>query len=313
MILFYSLFLAAGIFFLLRATNYSIALIERIGLKLRIPTFLLSTVFLAMATSFPELFVGVISAINRKPLLSLGNIFGANIANLTLILGLSTLVAGGMKIKNKVLFKDVFATCVVAFLPYFLLLDGFLTRLDGLALLIVYIFYNILLVREEKRFLRYRKNQQMKKVEKLFLHLLFGIFALAVSAQAVVFSSEKISQLINFPIVLIGVFLLAFGTTLPEMIVQLKSAEDRDEGVFFGNVFGSVVINSSLILGIVSLICPIEVAESKHFFSSGIFTLIIFALLPLFLRSKNKLERREGLGLLMVYLIFILTGFFLVK
>ncbi|MCL5090543.1 MAG: hypothetical protein M1514_00890, partial [Patescibacteria group bacterium] len=92
-----------------------------------------------------------------------------------------------------------------------------------------------------------------------------------------------------------------------------SSAEERQEGIFFGNVFGSVVVNSSFILGLVALISPIQIQESKHFFSTGIFTLLVFAFLPLSLKLKKKLDRNEGVVLLLIYLTFILTGLVLTK
>jgi cation:H+ antiporter len=313
MIGFYLLLLAAGIFFLLKATKFTIKLIERIGFRVRIPTIILSSMFLAMATSFPELFVGIISAINEDPLLSLGNVFGANMTNLTLILGLATVFVGETKIRHKFIFKDVLVTFLIAFLPYFLLLDRTLSRKDGLILLIVYFFYNLFLFKEERVKLKHESPKELKKTEKLFLQLFFWVAVLAGSAQLIVIASERISQLINFPLVLIGIFILALGTTLPELVVQIKSAEEREDGVFFGNIFGSIVANSCLVLGTVALICPIRIIESRHFLTSGAFTLLAFFLLPFFLRSKRRLERSEGVMLLLIYLVFIFAGFFLSK
>jgi cation:H+ antiporter len=177
----------------------------------------------------------------------------------------------------------------------------------------VYFFYNLFLFKEERVKLKHESPKELRKTEKLFLQLFFWVAVLAGSAQLIVTASEKISQLINFPLVLIGIFILALGTTLPELVVQIKSAEEREEGIFFGNIFGSIVANSCLVLGIVALIYPIKIIESRHFLSSAGFTLLAFFLLPLFLRSKMKLERREGVALLLVYLVFIFTGFFLSK
>lgn len=313
MIFGYLLLLAGGIFALLKATKFTVKLIEKIGLKVHIPTIILSSMFLAIATSFPELFVGIVSAINEDSLLSLGNVLGANMANLTLILGLTTVFVGETKIRHKFIFKDIFVTFLIAFLPYFLLLDRTLSRKDGLFLLLVYFFYNLFLFKEKRVKLRHESPKELKKTEKLFLQLFFWIAVLAGSAQLIVTASEKISQLINFPLVLIGIFILALGTTLPELLVQIKSAKEGEEGVFFGNIFGSIVVNSCLVLGVVSMIYPIKVVENRHFLASGAFTLLAFFLLPLFLRSKRKLERKEGVTLLFIYLIFVLTGFFLAK
>jgi len=311
MIFGYLLLLAGGIFALLKATKFAIKLIEKIGLRIHIPTIILSSMFLAMATSFPELFVGIVSAINEDPLLSLGNVLGANMTNLTLILGLATVFVGETKIRHKFIFKDVLVTFLIAFLPYFLLLDRILSRQDGLVLLSVYLFYNLFLFKEERVKLKHESPKELKKTKKLFLQLFFWIAILAASAQLIVITSEKISQLVNFPLILIGIFILALGTTLPELLVQIKSAEEREDGVFFGNIFGSIVTNSCLVLGVVALIHPFRITESRHFLASGTFTLLAFFLLPFFLRSKKRLEQREGIMLLLVYLIFIFTGFFL--
>ncbi len=296
---------------MVKAADYSIALIQEIGLKVKVPTFILSSIFLAIATSFPELFVGIVSAINKEPVLSLGNVLGANLVNLTLIVGLTTIFANGVKVREKMIFKDLLGTFLIALMPYFFLLDGQITRREGLILVLVYLFYQLFLVNGGESFFPMDSKAKMKKVRNLGIQLFSVVTILATSAYLVVIISERLSALVNLPISFIGVFILALGTTLPELIVQFKSSRSREDGIFFGNVLGSIVVNSGLVLGLVCLIHPIEVQFSKSFISLAFFTVLIFILLPIFLRSKNKLERKEGAVLLATYLLFVLTGFFL--
>ena len=311
MLIIYLLLLALGIFVLIKAADYSIEIIKAAGLKLKIPTFILSSIFIAAATSFPELSVGIISAVNKEPSLSLGNVLGANMVNLTLVLGITTLISNGVKVREKMIFKDLFVTFLIAVLPFFLLFDGILSRQDGVVFILIYLFYQLFLVGNGKEGFLNHRYSKLKKIGSLGFQFVLVMILLAASAQLIVALSDKISEVVNLPLSIIGVFFLSLGTTIPEMVVQLKSAESKEDGIFFGNVLGSVVINSTLVIGITSLIYPIKIFYNWSFIVLGVFTFIVFALLPVFLRSKKKLERKEGAILLLIYLLFLLTGFLL--
>ena len=107
MMIIYIISLVIGLLILVKSADCAIGLIRAIGIKTRIPVFLMSSVFLAMVTSFPEFMVGMVSAINGEPILSLGNILGANVANINLITGLAIVIGGQVTSKDKVLFKDI--------------------------------------------------------------------------------------------------------------------------------------------------------------------------------------------------------------
>lgn len=310
MILFSVFALVLGIFILIKATKFSVELVRVIGLKIKVPVFLMSSIFLAMATSFPEFFVGILSAVNRESILSLGNILGANIANITLILGLSALFSGGVNTGEKILRRDVLITALLSFLPLLLLLDGRLSFKDGLILLLAYVIYNIFLYENEKSQLS-ATSVNNRKNRILFFELFTWLLVLAGSAHVVVKASEQIAAAAHFPIIFVGLFLVALGTSLPEMIVSIKAAEEKETGIFFGNVLGSVAINSTLVLGIAVMISPINGVSRSSLTIPGAALLLAFLLLPLFLRSNKRLERKEGLVLVGLYLGFLLTEFFL--
>lgn len=310
MILFSIFALALGLFILVKATEYSVELVREVGLKIKIPALLMSSIFLAMATSFPEFFVGILSAVNHESILSLGNVLGANIANITLILGLSALFSGGVSAGAKILRRDVLITALLSFLPLLLLLDRALTFKDGLILLSAYAVYNIFLYENEKPWSSVT-NINNRKNRVLFFEFFIWLLVLAGSAHVVVRASEQIASALHFPILLVGLFLVALGTSLPEMVVSVRAAQEKQAGIFFGNVLGSVAINSTLILGTVVMISPVKGIPWSSLAIPGAFLLLTFILLPLFLRSNKRLERKEGLFLLGVYLAFVLTEVFL--
>lgn len=307
MIFFYIVGLVVGVFGLVKVTDKLIHLIKIIGHRLGWPTFIVSSIFLAGATSFPELFVGITSAIEGVGEMSLGNVLGANLTNITLVLGLATVIAGGAATKEKVLQDDIKEVAVMAVAPYLLLFDGELSRLDGLIMIVVYAVYLMFLIEKEREVYHLPDsiNHHRVSLKGLMIRLLGWLAVLGGLAQLVVFSAENIANMYHISAFIIGLLLLSLGTTLPELIVQIKSARNKESGIFFGNLLGSMAVNSSLVLGIVAVISPIKVETDIHFFLPGVLLLIVFILLPFFARSKLRLERREGLVLLGVYLLFL--------
>ncbi|HUV72320.1 MAG TPA: hypothetical protein VMW25_04870, partial [Clostridia bacterium] len=180
-----------------------------------------------------------------------------------------------------------------------------------LALVLIYLLYNLSLVRERKTRMKKLHKPSKKKTSWLFGELFFWLAILVGSAQVIVRASGQLAQVIQIPLLLVGFFLLALGTTLPEMVVGLRAAERRASGILFGNALGSVVVNSTLVLGVVAMISPFKAERMNHLIVSGLFLLLAFLLLPYFLRSKKKLERHEGFFLGLIYLGFFLFEFWL--
>jgi cation:H+ antiporter len=108
----------------------------------------------------------------------------------------------------------------------------------------------------------------------------------------------------------VGVVLLSLGTTLPELVVSIESLKKAQPGIFFGNILGSLIVNSTLILGIVSIISPIEDGNLGHYVIALITFALTFLLFWLFTRTKHRLERWESIVLLGIYLIFVVVEFF---
>lgn len=307
---------------LIKAADLIIVAVRRISRKSKTGTFAISALILALGTSLPELFVGITSALESSPNISLGVIIGSNIANLSLVVGFAALVAGRVEIYGGYVKKDIYMSLFTGCLPIVLLLDKTLNRIDGLILLSVYGAYSTgffkerfeeiaTLHKKESIFYRlYRKfNHVDTTITKDMTRLFIGLALLLFSADMIVKISKILAEYSNIPIFVISLVVLAFGTVMPELAVSFRSLGDRHPSMFLGNILGSIVVNSTLIIGMVSLIEPINIVSFSEYFVAVLAFIVISVSFILFTKSKSSLDRKEAFLLVIFYLVFIIIEF----
>ena len=319
--LFYLILIFLLSFILIKATDILIVNFEALSVKTKIRKFALTSLILGLATSLPELFVGLSASFAGKSILSLGNIMGANIANLSLVVGGAALIGGALRVEGVFLKKDVFYAFLAATAPMILLTDKVLSRIDGLILLTLYVFYQIVIFSEKKHRQEFKKTQEMGVIHRLIRkmnHLetkkeigwiLLSIIVLLFSADFLVKVAMKLAVVLNLPLILIGLLIVSVGTTLPELVFGIKASKDKQSSMVFGNLSGSIVANATLIIGLVALISPIRIQAFASYLLATMAFVIIFGLFYFFIRTKHRLDRWEGLALLLVYLVFVIMEF----
>lgn len=311
-------------FLLIKSADIVVVSLRRLSRETHTKVFILSSILLAIATSFPELFVGITSALEEAPHLSFGNVLGANIANISLVAGLSAFIVGKVNVQGEFIRKEVAVAAIAGLLPLILALDGKLSRVDGLILILTYLGYATSFFKF--RFLeiaeQHRKESFFHRFLRKFIHMHFeinktkewgrlfvGIILLLISADLLVKVAKVLAENAGIPVFLVGLIVISIGTTLPELAFSLRSLEDNEPTMYFGNLLGSIIANSTLILGLVSLIYPIQIiAVQKTAIAAAAF-ILIFLVFWFFIRSKLKLERWEAFLLLLVYGIFIVVEF----
>lgn len=280
----------------------------------------LSAVIVALGTSFPELFVGITSAFEGKSGLSLGVTIGSNIANIALIGAGAAMIAGGVTISESILKKIVWVSFICGLIPYVLILDGNLNRIDGLILILVYFSYILSFFKsfhakaKEEMAKGFAFTRFVKKVEhitedkwKSLAGVFIGISLMLFSADTIVKFSGILAEKINIPIFVVGLFILAIGTSLPEFAFSLQSLKDKEPEMFIGNILGSIVANTTLIIGFTVFINPIQnISYPKYLFPAFIF-ILVYLLFFYFVRTKKRLDRWEAAVLLVIYIIFFLV------
>lgn len=283
----------------------------------KISEYLAAFFLVSFATSIPELFIGVSSALNGVPAFSLGNVLGANIIDITLILGLAGLMAGGISIERKISRKSLLGVFAMGVLPLFMAWDGIVSRFEGFLLLVVFFGYLYSISKEEEYFTAVFNNVPASPGEflKNFFQN-FGIFIAAlalllISSALLVSSAERLASRFAVSAFSFGVILIALGTTLPELVFGLKAVRLKHSAMAIGNSLGSVAFNSSFIVGLVSLIRPIEIVRDSNFIISAVFLFISLLLFSIFSATKSRLERDEVLLLFLVYLVFFFSQYYL--
>jgi len=313
-IIFYLILIFFFAFLLVKATDILIVNFRSLSLKTKLGKFALTSLVLGLATSLPELFVGLSSAFNNQSILSLGNVIGANIANLSLVLGGAALVVGLINIKEGFIRRDIFYAFLAASAPMVLLFDKFLSRIDGLILLVFYIFYQVVIFSERRSGLikgevnivkRFLRKVSQKETRKEIVWIFIGIILLLISANILVILASRLAIAFNLPLFLIGLLIVAAGTTLPELVFSIKTLKEGQKEMFFGNLLGSIVTNGTLVIGLVALISPFRIQAFSDYLLATMVFLITFGILFFFIKTKRKLERWEGAVLLLVYLLFI--------
>lgn len=292
----------------------------RLSKYLGVKEFVIAFFVMAFASSLPNIILGIKSAIDGVPELSLGDIFGNNLVTLTLALSLGILISKNKEIpiESRTIKSTLKFSVVSTLLPLILLVDGTLSRIDGVLLISFFIFYVLWVFSKKERFSKvyagepYSGNQYVEEFTrtlKSLLYIFFGIILIFVAARGIIFSAKFFALASGMSIIVIGLLITGLGNALPEIYFSVTSAKKDEKFVILGSLMGSVIFTTSLVLGIICIIKPIELLSTKIFFINRIFILITILLFYIFSRTSNKIVKREAYVLFLLYFLFILSVF----
>ncbi len=312
MILFYILIFIISCLLLAFSGKWLVEALSRIALFLNLKEFVVAFFIVAFGTTIPNLIIGVISALNKIPELSFGDVVGSNIFDLTIVVGLAALISrGGLSAPSKTVQGSSLFTMIIALLPLLLIFDGILSRADGILLLISFIVYTLWLFSKKDRFTKIYNQPAgqigIKRFLKDFIVIIGGLILLSAGGQGIVKSATFFYQEFNLPLGLLGMFVVAIGTCLPETFFSLHAARKGQDWMILGNQMGNVAITSTFILGIVSLISPIKIYDFSPFAIARIFLIIAAISFFFFLKTGQKITKREGLFLIGIYIAFLIV------
>ncbi|MFC1663643.1 sodium:calcium antiporter [Patescibacteria group bacterium] len=313
MIWFYLLIFLVSCLVLFCSGSWLVESLMKIAKFLGWREFVVAFFAMALVGSGPNLFVGISSAFHKIPQLSFGDIVGGNLIDLTIIMALATLIAGGISVKSRTAQVTSIFTIAVAVLPLLLILDKTLGRGDGILLISAFFCYVFWLFSKKERFTRiYNKNKPpvVKSFRGFIKSLGKSILAIALlllAAEGIVRSASFFAESLQIPVSLIGILVIGWGNALPEAYFAITLARKGQTWMILGDLMGSVIISATLVLGIVALLCPIEIVDFSPF-AIGRFFLIISAIaFFIFVRTDRKITKKEGLFLLLIYIIFFIV------
>lgn len=278
--------------------------------------FVVAFIVIAFAATLPNLFVGITSAINKIPELSFGDVVGGNVIDLTLAVALAALVAKSLPADSRTVQTTSFFTTTIAILPLLLILDGELGRGDGLVLILTFGFYLWWLFSKQERFTKvYNENKiplskRLPTLLKDIGKIILGITILILASKGIVESALFFAETFNLSLSLIGILIVSLGNALPETYFAIASARKGQTWMILGDLMGSIIAPATLVLGIVVLICPIQIPDFSPFVIARLFLIISAFFFFIFLRTGKKITRREAIFLLGIYVAFVLSEIF---
>lgn len=293
----------SSLFLIIKSSDYVVLGISKFAKKLGISDYLIGFLVIGIGTSLPELVASITGALKGEAGLVFGTILGSNLSNLTLIFGTTIVISRILKVKkNEMSWWIFFKTLFFAIIPFILIYDSVLSRIDGLIMVGLYLVYSSDLWQSES----YKMKSDVKIKFLWYDSLIFlgALVALLLSAQWLVLSAIQISTMVGISTFVMGLTIIAIGTSLPELLVSLNSVKQKHGDLAFGNLFGSIINNSVLVLGIVAIISPIKIVFKDISFAS-IFVIFSLVLVMLFMRMK-EIKRWQGFLLLAIYILFVL-------
>ena len=289
---------------------------------LGVPSFLIGVVILGLGTSAPEMVVSVLAALEGSPELALGNAYGSNIMNIALVLGTTALVSP-IIIHKSIVKRDLPLLLVITLLAAWQLRDGQLSQSDGItlllglgAVLIFQIVMNLRSSRQEDKKIASKNNEhneehsenkdrQSAGIFRGLASLIIGMSILILSSRAIVWGAVKLATFWGLSELIIGLTVVAVGTSLPELVASLSAARKGEHDMALGNIIGSNIFNTLGVVGLAALITPISadpIILSRDVLVMELLTLLLVVLCVFAYTKKRSFGRTSGAILLLFFI-----------
>lgn len=301
------LYLIIGGFFLFLGADWLVRSAVFFAQRLKIPPLIIGLTVVAFGTSLPELVISLSAVLSGSAPIAIGNVVGSNIANVGLVLGLSSLIFP-MTINYHRVKRDLYIYLIVCVFFVLFLYDGVVTRFEGLILFLSLLLYIWSLV----KFKRSEEIDSISKIRKIGAGILFfglGAFGLYAGSELFVEGAVNLARQIGVSEMVIGMSIVALGTSLPELSTCIVASFKKHHAISVGNIVGSNLFNILSVVGIVSMVKPIVVSDSVFNLELPVMIAFGMVLIPLGM-AKQPLSRMFSMLLVLGYVGFIYILFF---
>ena len=293
--------LILGFVFLVRGADLFVDGSSSIAKHLKIPSVIVGLTIVAMGTSAPEASVSITAAIAGNSDISLGNIVGSNIFNFLVVIGVSAIICPVISHKD-ILKRDLWWNLGLTGLLLLLILDNKIGRIDGLILLFGMGLYLFIVIKNALKNRTTDTEEKLLSVPKSIVYMAIGLAAIICGGNFVVDNASIIAKSLGLSETLIGLTIVAVGTSLPELVTSITAARKHESGIALGNAVGSNIFNILFILGASSALTPINVAP--ELFIDTIILIVVSILIFLFAFTKKITNRLEGVVCVLLYIAY---------
>jgi len=288
---------------IMKSASYAITAISDYAQKTGISEHFIGLLVVSIGTSLPELCTAIFASLANNGAISLGNVIGANVIDVTVVMGLTAIFGRKIFVKDG-LGGTFYMILALVCLPLILGLDGKLSKYDGIILILAFCIYVLTLIKKEKRFGKLKAEVKLKNIWKNIFVFGGTIAALLLAARWFVLSAATMAYMLEIPNFLMGIIFVAVATTLPELTVNIKSILRKHSGLAFGGIMGSVAANISLIVGIAAVINPIYFSTTRFIVSSIFMISVVF--IALLLLRRRRINWKHGIFVTSLYILFII-------
>lgn len=297
-----------SLFILIKSAEHAVNYSSKLAKILGVSEFIVSFFIVSFISCSPEATVSIVSAIDNVPEFGLGTLLGSNVADLTLVFGLIALFSmNGIKVKSEILKNDLLYLLLLL-APIILGIDGNLSRADGALLLLSGVLFLLTLSIQSKMFTKKFNDIKDHEWAKNLIFLIISLAFLIASAYYTVKFGVDFANDVGLPPVLIALTIVSVGTCMPELVFSLNAVRKRHYELALGDVLGTVIMDATVFVGIMALIRPFDF-DPKLIYVTGGLMIIAGALAIYFIRTGKVLSRREGVYLLLFYVLALLIEF----
>lgn len=296
--------LLIGFVLLIKGADVFVEGSSLIAKRFGIPSMIIGLTIVAMGTSAPEASVSIISSLAGQNDMSIANVVGSNLFNILVVLGVSSIIAK-LPVKEETMKEDIPFLIIASVL---LLASGIgltVGRIESMAFLLIFIGFLMNIIRVAKRnTVKEENNEKSAPLWKAIIMSIVGLIGIIIGGDTVVDSATVIATMFGMSANLIGLTIVAVGTSLPEFVTSVMALKKGETDIAIGNVIGSNIFNILFVLGLAGLINPITM--SIHAFIDIIFMIIVTALMYFFIRKENALTKKHGIIFIAIYMAYML-------
>jgi cation:H+ antiporter len=311
------LFLIIGLILLVKGADYFVEGSSSIAKRFNIPSMVIGLTLVAFGTSSPELAVSVSGSLNQTNGIVFGNVVGSNIVNILFILGISAFI-NPISIKSKTIFKEMPFAILTTIALMLMVMDGLIngapisviSHSEGWILLLFFAIYLYSMV--EISVLGKEESEEeiiVLPVPKSVIFTIGGLVAIVFGAELVVRAASEIAAILGLSETLIGLTVVAIGTSLPELITSVVAAKKGENDIAVGNIVGSGIFNVLFVMGISGVIYPIDI-DVAYYTDLWILLAAMLIVVPMMYTSK-KISRFEGVVMMLGYVGY--TAFIIMR
>jgi cation:H+ antiporter len=301
----YFLGLIIALYAVIHSADLSIRFAGRLATSFHLSKFVVGFLLVAIISILPETFIAVSSAFQGTPAFGLGTLFGSNVADLSLVFALVIIISGrDLRVQSQVI-KNSLLHVGMMIIPIAFGFDGYYSRLEGLALIILGLLFYLYVIRTNPSKNAPAEPKTPLRVTDL-VGILLSMFALLIASHFTVRFGVLFAESLYVSPIIVGMFLVGLGTTLPELFFALRAAKRKQDGLALGDILGTVISDATIVVGVIAVIAPFSF-NYRIARITGVAMILAMILLLHCMRTGRVLTKKEAVLLLAFYSTFVIA------